>query len=239
MLPFVNEVSKKTGIKRIDLIEKDLLLHQILADISRNRFLSDNLLFKGGTCLIKGYIGYFRFSEDLDFTWRNQSFYKGKSNKETRRYLSSLTQDVGGLLEETSEKRGFDFKYTKQDRNYVELGGSNKICTFKIWYDSETLDRRSFIKIQINFVEKILYQPKTIELRSLLTEADAKAKHEIELLFPEHIDYLQTIQLKAYDIQEVLAEKIRSILTREGIKTRDYMDAYLIGKNFGLAPEDV
>ncbi len=33
--------------------------------LSNDDFFSRNFLFKGGTCLIKNYLGYFRFSEDL------------------------------------------------------------------------------------------------------------------------------------------------------------------------------
>ena len=71
-LGFIGEVSRRTSVRRIDLIEKDVILHEILADLSRSGF-GKNYLFKGGTCLIKGYVGYFRFSEDVDFTWRDQS----------------------------------------------------------------------------------------------------------------------------------------------------------------------
>ena len=65
---FVNEVSRILDIKRKDMIEKDLTLHQILFDLSGDRFFAESVLFKGGTCLIKSYFGYLRFSEDIDFT---------------------------------------------------------------------------------------------------------------------------------------------------------------------------
>lgn len=238
-LPFVNEASKRTGVKRADLIEKDLLLHQILTDLSSDTFFSDNFLFKGGTCLIKGYIGYYRFSEDVDFTWRDQSVFEGKSGKEVRRYLSTLIDDMGELFEEVSAQRGFDFRCDKRDRNYVELGGSDRMCTFKLWYDSETLGRRSFIKAQVNFVERLLYPSETIMLRSLLTGKDADTRREMGLLFPEQSDYLRLIPFKAYEVREILAEKIRSVLTRRGVKARDYVDVYVIWKRFGHRPEDV
>jgi len=47
---FVNEVAKILDIKRRDLIEKDRILHQILFDLSGDRFFAANVLFKGGTC---------------------------------------------------------------------------------------------------------------------------------------------------------------------------------------------
>jgi hypothetical protein len=237
-LPFVNEASKRTGVKRVDLIEKDVLLHEILTDLSHSSFAAD-FLFKGGTCLIKGYIGYFRFSEDIDFTWLDQSVFEGLSQKQLRSHLSSLIDDVGKLFEEISARRGLDFRCVKSDRNYVELGGSDKICTFKLWYESETLKRRSFIKVQINFVEKLLYPPKTVELRSLLTDADARTKRELGLLYSEQSGYLKAVPFRVYDAREVLAEKIRAILTREGVKARDYLDVYIIGKRLGHRPEDV
>jgi hypothetical protein len=69
---FVNEVSRILDIKRKDMIEKDLILHQILFDLSGDRFFAESVLFKGGTCLIKSYFGYLRFSEDIDFTWKGR-----------------------------------------------------------------------------------------------------------------------------------------------------------------------
>jgi hypothetical protein len=35
---FINEVAGTLGIKRKDLIEKDLILHQILTDLSKDDF---------------------------------------------------------------------------------------------------------------------------------------------------------------------------------------------------------
>lgn len=69
---FVNEVDRLQKVKRADLIEKDLILHQVLFDLSQNKFFYDNFAFKGGTCLAKCYLDYFRFSEDIDFTWKDQ-----------------------------------------------------------------------------------------------------------------------------------------------------------------------
>lgn len=45
---FVNEVARILNIERKDLIEKDLILHQILTDLSKDEFFAPNFLFKGG-----------------------------------------------------------------------------------------------------------------------------------------------------------------------------------------------
>jgi len=43
---FVNQVAAILGIKRRDLIEKDLILHQILSDLSKDAFFGPNFLMK-------------------------------------------------------------------------------------------------------------------------------------------------------------------------------------------------
>ena len=232
---FVNEVARVLNIERRDLIEKDLILHQILTDLSRDKFFAPNFLFKGGTCLIKCYFGYLRFSEDIDFTWKDQSVFSGLSGKKIRSQLSKVIDNTGDVFEQIAKKRGLDFRCVKSNTDYVELGGSGKTCTFKIWYDSEILRRRSFLKVQINFVEQICFDTKKRELTGLLTD-----KHEeLDLLFPEEAaEYSKKIPFGVYDIREILCEKVRALLTREGTKARDFVDAYLIWKRFGIRPED-
>ncbi len=233
---FVNQISEALKIERKDLIEKDFILHQLLLDLSKNDFFRENFLFKGGTCLIKCYLGYFRFSEDIDFTWKNQEKFKRMSKKEIRKYLSSVTNETGIIFEEIAKKRGLDFKCTKNNRDYVELGGGSKTLTFKIWYDSEILNSRSFIKIQINFVEDMRFPLAKNALKSLLE----RPVEELKILFPEEYkEYSEQIPFGTYDIKEIMCEKIRSILTRKGVKARDFADVYLISKKFGISPEDL
>jgi len=232
---FVNEVSRIHKIERKDMIEKDLILHQILSDLSKNSFFLENFIFKGGTCLIKHYLGYFRFSEDIDFTWKDQTIFQGKSQKEIRRHLSKIVDDIGELFEKISANRGFEFTCKKHNTKFVELGGGNKFCTFKIWYKSEVLNRESFMKVQINFVEKLLFSPQKAELKSLIS----KQNEELQLMFPEYEEYMQKIIFEIYDVREIFSEKIRSILTRQGIKARDFLDVYLISKKFQIDLEDI
>ena len=232
---FVNEVARALDIKRRDLIEKDLILHQILMDLSQDNFFADNFLFKGGTCLIKCYFGYLRFSEDIDFTWKDQSVFNKKSGKKIRKQLSKVIDRTGEVFEAIAKKRGLDFKCVKSNPDYVELGGSDKTCTLKIWYDSGILKRRTFLKVQINFVETMCFAPKKGELSGLL----ADRQEELEALFPEETaEYAKKIPFSVYDIREILCEKVRALLTREGTKARDFLDVYLIWKRFGTRPED-
>ena len=44
---------------------------------------------------------------------------------------------------------------------------------------------------------------------------------------------------KILDIHEILSEKVRALLTREGTKARDFLDVYFICKRLGIKLEDV
>lgn len=223
------------GIARTDLVEKDLILHRLLTLLAEDKSFCTNFLFKGGTCLIKAYYGYKRFSEDIDFTWKNQEEFIGLSQKRIRALLSKRIDELGRAVEFFAAGMNLDFKLRKGDRRYVELTGSNKNCTFKIWYVSAVTDRESFIKMQVNFVETLCFRPKRRKLKGLLGAGNT----EIHALFPEEADYSKVPVLCVYDAREILSEKIRTVLTRRGIKARDFLDAYLIHRELGVEPRDV
>jgi len=55
-----------------NVIEKDYVLGWLLGGIHAHPELSESWIFKGGTCLKKCYFETYRFSEDLDFTLRDE-----------------------------------------------------------------------------------------------------------------------------------------------------------------------
>src|SRR3990167_2596888 len=62
----VLRLGRVTGFP-IMLLEKDYHLTKILHKISEKNI--ETLVFKGGTCLNKCYLGFYRLSEDLDFVF--------------------------------------------------------------------------------------------------------------------------------------------------------------------------
>lgn len=58
---------------RAKQIEKDYVISWVLWGIARNEFLNNSLVFKGGTCLKKMHFENYRYSEDMDFTLRDDS----------------------------------------------------------------------------------------------------------------------------------------------------------------------
>ena len=72
----IDFVASKTRVKNKELIEKDLILHRLLLELSSIPEFADNYVFKGGTCLTKCHLRYYKFSEDLDFTCIDQKNLK-------------------------------------------------------------------------------------------------------------------------------------------------------------------
>jgi predicted nucleotidyltransferase component of viral defense system len=233
MKEFIAELSKRYNVKRKDLLEKDIIIQKILFDLSKHDFFLKNFAFKGGTCLIKCYLGYYRFSEDIDLTWRDQTIFTDISQKEIRKIISEFKDKIGDILIIISKNRGLDFKMEKDDKNFVEFGGGNKFVTFKIWYNSEILNERSFIKIQINFVERIVFDVSKKDLGCIVSGEKSK---ELKLLYGgDYSEYVKNISLYTYDVKEILCEKVRAILTRRGLKARDFLDVLFITKKYGFS----
>lgn len=224
---FIKFISKKTEIDKLSFIEKDILLHSILSDLIKSKDFKENFAFKGGTCLTKCYFGYYRFSEDIDFTYIKQKDFEGKSEGQTRKIISEKINSISKEISKIAERLELDFKPDKNNRRYFEFGGGNKFTTIKLWYKSAVDGTESFIKIQMNFIERLFYPIKEIEAKPLF---DKSFEKEMKFVYPEYVYLFEPIKIKIYDLNEILIEKIRAILTRKVIKGRDLIDAYLIIK---------
>jgi len=231
----IDYIASKKKIEKKELIEIDLILHQILTELTKDANFSENYAFKGGTCLIKCHLDYYRFSEDLDFSWINQNVFLNKTEKQIRKDLSKEINSITNLLEKISSKLHLTFKADKQNSKFIEFGGSNKFVTFKLWHNSIELNREQFIKIQINYVEMLKYKIKKFSAKNILNDIDSK---ELSFLFSDIKNVSCNIKLNSYDVKEILLEKVRAIFTRRGVKYRDFIDIYFIEKKYKLNLEE-
>jgi hypothetical protein len=78
-----------------NVVEKDYVLGWLLGGINAHPALSESWIFKGDTCLKKCYFETYRFSEDLDFTLRDESHLD-------EHFLRPVLQDVVGWVTEQS-----------------------------------------------------------------------------------------------------------------------------------------
>ncbi len=223
----LNWLAEKLQIKSTRLIEKDLLLQGLLLRLSKSDYFSEKFVFKGGTCLTKAYFGYYRFSEDLDFTWIKQKAFEGKSEKQIRKMLSKEISEIMEIIEKTAKELALEFKPVKSDRHYIQLGGSNRFATFKLWYLPTTEERKTFIKIQLNFVDKIFHEPERHKLKAIAE----KHAEDFNYLYPTYAAMATSAStFHCYDLREIAAEKIRALLTRRGFKARDIIDLHYLAK---------
>ncbi|NJE12928.1 nucleotidyl transferase AbiEii/AbiGii toxin family protein [Thermococcus sp. LS2] len=196
-----------------------------------NEYLSTNYLFKGGTCLIKCYPGYYRFSVDLDFTSRDPQAWIELSRRSRERELKAEAVKLARLIEDIASKKGLEFKADLRDRNYVEFGGGSRMITFKLYYPEGLM--REMIKIQVNLVERLLFEPKNVSAKSLLS--GVQLSDEERVYFSEFLESYSDVPVSAYDLREILTEKVRALLTRKKVKFRDIYDLYYLEKEAGLS----
>lgn len=228
---FLRELSGILSVN-IRLLEKDFLMHNILTKLTEATFWSE-FLFKGGTCLIKCYLGYYRFSVDLDFTYTEGEMFLELPQKKVRRELSRKIDDICDRFSQISKVLGLDLTCDKSNRQYIEIGGNNRFLTLKLWHKN-IMGLRDFIKIQINFAEKILFDPKEVTATSICPENPLLATYETY-----YQNYRRQITVQAYHPYEILCEKIRSILTRRGIKYQDFIDVYMITEKYQIEPRNL
>jgi predicted nucleotidyltransferase component of viral defense system len=218
---FVAFICERSGVKKPSLVEKDVLIHRILREM--NKAFGDAYLFKGGSCLVKCYFGYYRFSVDLDFTWREQKVWRELGKKMLRRKLVAEAEKLASFLEDVAKRMELDFRAELKNTNYIEFGSGSRMATFKLWKGSE------LIKVQVNFVERLLFPHRELTARTLVDGAEI-GKND-KLYFEEFLKFYSPVRVCAYSLEEILCEKIRAILTRQAMKLRDFYDVFMIERS--------
>jgi len=82
------------------------------------------------------------------------------------------------------------------------------------------------VKIQVNFLEELLFPSKNLEVKTLL-DGITLSKDE-EVYFEEFLNFYKPFSVDAYDEREILCEKVRAILTRRAQKLRDFYDLFVL-----------
>jgi len=194
-----NNVPKKT-------IEKDWVLGHYLNTLFSFESLRKNLIFKGGTCIKKCFIENYRFSEDLDFTLEDENF---NINKKLIKKINKVANDISGAM--------FHLEYLNNTQSEdIDQGYEIKI---KFWGADHHPNQRPLpfsrwqtsIKLDISFSEKL------------------KMKPEIKTIIHPYSDSdLITNKVYTYNLNEIIAEKIRSLIQRN--RPRDIYDTWYFSK---------
>jgi hypothetical protein len=233
---FILRLNERMKPPRPDLLEKDYHLHRLLGAISENDYLSRNLVFKGGTCLIKAYVGYFRFSEDVDFTWRGSDLGEDGSPSQTRKICSRFISEMIENLVPIARELGLQFSGGKSDRNEVMVGSGGRMVRFYLTYYSDVLKTMAKTKFEVNFVERTIYPFQSRTLGSYISNL---MDRDLEFLFEgPYRDFTRPVTIDCYDPRELFTDKCRAALTRKVYKMRDVLDIHAMEQRFGYRIPD-
>jgi predicted nucleotidyltransferase component of viral defense system len=212
----LEEVRKNTGLPW-EIIERDYILSWILAGIGVNKKLHGEIIFKGGTALKKCYFGDYRFSEDLDFTAKENLPRQDELEKEIQEVCKSATE----LVQEYSPLELRAEKYTEKEPH---PGGQEAfIIKGKFPWHREFMVKAM---IEITVDEPIKTEPK---VKKIIHGYGEKIYQEIFV----------------YSLEEIVAEKMRALLQHlQKLKNRGWSrsrarDYYDLWKIFTSYPEQL
>ncbi|MDP8262458.1 MAG: nucleotidyl transferase AbiEii/AbiGii toxin family protein [Candidatus Ancaeobacter aquaticus] len=209
----INMTANRTGF-RASLIEKDYYLTLILSKINE---LSQDLIFKGGTCLNKIYYSYYRLSEDLDFSMRLPEYTTTRTNR--RKSIQPIKDKIEGFV----KRLGFHIKG-------VEKTGRNesKQYVYYFTYKSVLQPTDQIIKFEIG-------------LRFNPICAVVKMKVQHKFLHPFTGEPLfDGGEVNCLSLKEIVSEKLRAAALRKNIAPRDFYDLdFILRNNFILADKEV
>jgi predicted nucleotidyltransferase component of viral defense system len=193
----IRQTAQRTGFIP-DLIEKDYYCSLILKAIFSDS--SHHLIFKGGTLLNKVHVGFYRLSEDLDFS---VSIAEGISRKTKSSLMESIKTILNDLVSEIDE---ISFRDPFRGHN----SSSQYNACFE--YESISSGEKDTILFDIGLREEIVISPVTLNAQTLVTD-------------PITGNFL----IEPYPIQcltktEAYAEKLRAALTRTKPAIRDIFD---------------
>ncbi|MFA7575871.1 MAG: nucleotidyl transferase AbiEii/AbiGii toxin family protein, partial [archaeon] len=224
---YVSFVKKRYPKLSEMMIEKEYYLSLFLTKISifinKNSSCElNNLLFKGGTLLSKYYLNYHRLSEDLDFCYSDSNRLRtlSTSSKLEKKIKSIEIKFIDNLVD-ICKGTDFDFKDDRSKTSkYINIINKRKICVFYIYYKSDYISiNESRIKIEVNFIEDRLHNPKNVSLLNIVDKLNLTDLDKVELASFKFD--LEKINFKSYDIYEIILEKYRALLTRKENKERD------------------
>ncbi|HEY3374465.1 MAG TPA: nucleotidyl transferase AbiEii/AbiGii toxin family protein [Candidatus Aquicultor sp.] len=201
------EVTKFARTLDVDpnTIERDYVISWFLSGIYADAVLAEALVFKGGTALRKVYFPNYRFSEDLDFT------VAISSEQLTKEILYERLQNVARSVSALS---GISFSLVSFERTRDVLG--EEAFASKVAYVGPMQNRSSSpprIKLDITFYEDVIFPT-----------------NKLSLIHGYSDEYMCAREIRVYALEEIVAEKLRSILQRN--RPRDIYDLWsLLCKN--------
>ena len=211
-LKILERASAQTGFP-LRLLEKDYYITVVLSGINK---LSNNLVFKGGTCFSKIYYSYYRLSEDLDFT------LKLSTDNATRSVRRNAVKPIKEVI------RPFLRRFNMSIQNLDKAGHRESTqYIYYLDYDSAVLNKKESIKLEISLRFNPLCPTETKEVNHKFLHPFTK-----EPLFGAG-------SVNCLVLKELVAEKLRASATRKIIASRDFYDlGFLLREEFNFGDKE-
>lgn len=191
------------------LIEKDYFCSVALEYLAAE---CGNLTFKGGTCLSKIYSGFYRLSEDLDFSI---STAVDSTRGERRRSVEPLRQALA-----QAEERLPGFRIAEALRGFNNSTQYNAVLSYESLIDGHIEPMSIEVGVrEPNMTETAQGAARTVLLNPIGGQA-----------------LVDTYPVVALSYLEAMAEKVRAALCRSEVAIRDFFDIDYAVRNAGFDP---
>jgi len=207
------EILDLSGALRLNphIVEKDHALGWLLAGINAHPELTEQWVFKGGTCLKKCYFETYRFSEDLDFTLLEPAHLED-------RFLKSVFAEIGEWI---YERAGLEIPTSQQDFEVYENPRGKPSCRGRLSFRgaiSSSAGGLQRIKLDLTADERLVLKP----VRQPIFHPYSDAPDD-------------GIEVLSYAYAEAFGEKVRALAERA--RPRDLYDVIHLYRNEEARPD--
>jgi predicted nucleotidyltransferase component of viral defense system len=196
----------------VNVVEKDYALGWLLAGIANHPALCEAWIFKGGTCLKKCWFETYRFSEDLDFTLRDEAHLDEAFLARTFDEIADWVYEQSGI-ELPRDARAFEVftnpRGRKAGQGRVGYRGPNA-----------RVGGTPRIKLDLAADELLVLDPVWRPIHHPYSDAVPDA-----------------MRVLCYAYEEVFAEKLRALAERQ--RPRDLYDVIHLHRRLDLGPDRV
>ena len=194
----------------VNVVEKDYVLGWLLAGIAAHPKLRETWIFKGGTCLKKCWFETYRFSEDLDFTVRDESHLDEVFLKETFQAIGEWVYEQSGI-ELPRDARMFEIFTNPRGRRAAQG---------RVGYRGPNARVGGVPRIKLDLAadELLALDPVWRPVHHPYSDAPAEG-----------------MRVLCYAYEEVFAEKLRALAERQ--RPRDLYDVVHLHRRLDLDPK--
>ncbi len=181
----ISREANKQGVRQ-QQVEKDYIISWILWGVYNHDLLIKALIFKGGTCIRKVFVGDYRYSEDMNFTLHpdlEQEIWDDK--------LYAAFNEVFTAIKETAN---IDLSIPEESKEFHESGG----IKFFINYIGPLSGKGDHVKTDISKGEKLEFDVKRLNMLNRYSDIAEEDK----------------VTIQCYGLEEIVIEKMTALMGR-------------------------